>query len=275
MTLTDLIQLWNNAWPAGLTMLALGSCFALVLLIASEKLKVKIDPKVEQIHLALPCIDCGACGFAGCASYAKAVSKDPKLIGKCAPGGSETSERIGEILNLQISDHGPAQRPIIHCNAYTEDKTYLAKYLGIPTCISASALPDVQACKFGCLGFGDCVSACKFDALHVIDGLATVNYKNCTGCTACATACPRNLIEMVPFTHEKMLTVACRSKENGKTTRATCKVGCIACKLCQKQSDIFTIEENLAHLDYSKYEPTEETKTATEKCPTKVIVPRG
>lgn len=87
MTPSDILQLWNSAWPAGVTMLGLGSAFALVLLIASQKLKVIQDPRIEQIHAALPHIDCGACGFPGCGQYAKAVMQDPELIGLCAPGG--------------------------------------------------------------------------------------------------------------------------------------------------------------------------------------------
>ncbi len=275
MILADILQLWHSAWPAGLTTLGLGGCFALVLLIASEKLKVEVDPKVEQIYEALPHIDCGACGFAGCAQYAKAILSDPELIGKCAPGGAETSDQIGKILNLQISDEGPAKKPIVHCRATTDDKTCLAKYQGIQTCISANALANVQACNFGCLSFGDCVAACKFDALHIIDGLATVDYEKCTGCAACSKACPRNLIEMVPFSQENMMTVACSSKENGKTTRTVCKVGCIACKLCVKQTELFKVEDNLARLDYVNYKPTEQTQTALNKCPTGVIVYRG
>jgi len=266
------LELWNSAWPAGAIMLSLGTGFAVVLLIASEKLKVKVDPKIEQIHQALPKIDCGGCGFAGCSSYAKAVAEKPDLIGKCAPGGAETAGKIAEILNLQISDSGAPQRPIVHCLAHTNDKTVYGKYQGIPTCIAANALPNVQACKFGCLGFGDCISACKFDALSIVEDLATVDYEKCTGCGACSKACPRNLIEMVPFAQENMLTVACSSKESGKTTRAMCKVGCIGCGLCAKQTDLFSIEDNLAHLDYKKYQPTEQTETAMNKCPTGVII---
>lgn len=275
MALADIIQLWNSAWPAGLTMLGLGTIFAIVLLIASEKLKVQVDPKIEQIHEALPGIDCGACGFAGCSSYAKAVAQKPDLIGKCAPGGAETSDKIAEILNLQISGGGHPQRPIVHCRAHTNDRTYFAQYSGIQTCTSANALSSTQACKFGCLGYGDCVEACKFDALHIVDGLVVVDYEKCTGCTACSKACPRNIIEMVPFSQENMMTVACSSKENGKTTRQTCKVGCIACGLCAKQSDLFTMTDNLARMDYENFEPSEKTETAYEKCPTKVIVYRG
>ena len=275
MILADIYQLWNSAWPAGLIMLSLGSGFAVVLLIASERLRVKVDPKIEQILAALPKLDCGACGFAGCASYAKAVLENPKLIGKCAPGGPETSQKIAGILSLQISDSGPIQKPIVHCHAHTNDKTYLAIYQGIETCISANALADVQACKFGCLGFGDCVQACKFDALHIIDGLAVVDYNKCTGCGACSKACPRELIEMAPFSYENMMTVACSSKEAGKVTRAMCKVGCIGCGLCAKQADIFKVEDNLARLDYEKYEPSKQAETALNKCPTGVIVYRG
>ena len=275
MILAGVLELWNSAWPAGLTMLGLGGGFALVLLIASEKLKVQVDPKIEQIHKALPNLDCGACGYAGCGQYAKAILSNPELLGKCAPGGPNTSAKIAEILNLQVSESGPAKRPIVHCRAHTEDKTTMAIYQGIQTCIAANALANVQACRFGCLGFGDCTRACKFDALHIVDGLATVDYDKCTGCTACAKACPRNLIEMVPFHYENMMTVACSNKESGKVTRSMCKVGCIGCGLCAKQADVFKVEDNLARLDYDKYQPTEQTETAMNKCPTKVILYRG
>jgi len=253
-------------------MLGLGSGFALVLLIASVKLKVEVDPKVEQIHQALPNLDCGACGFAGCGQYAKAVMENPELLGRCAPGGPGTSARIADILNLQISDSGPNLRPIVRCHAHSSDKTYYAKYQGIQTCISANALANVQACAFGCLGFGDCTGACKFDALHIVDGLAVVDYEKCTGCTACSKACPRGLIEMVPFHYENMMIVACKSKETGKSTRSICKVGCIGCGICAKQTDVFSVEDNLARIDFTRYEPNEQTETAMNKCPTKVII---
>jgi len=190
MILADILQLWNSAWPAGVTMLGLGSGFAVALLIASERLKVTPDPKVEEVYGALPHLDCGGCGFAGCTGYAKALLSDATLLGKCAPGGPQTAGKLAAILNLQVSESGPQKKPIVHCRAHTDDRTMYAMYQGIQSCTAANALANVQACAFGCLGFGDCTRACKFGALRIVDGLATVDYHKCTGCAACSKACP-------------------------------------------------------------------------------------
>ncbi len=275
MMLASVVELIQNSWPAAALALGLATLFAVILLIASIKLRVVVDPKVEAVYEVLPHIDCGACGFAGCASYAKAVAANPELIGKCSPGGADTNAAIGRVLNLQISAGGAPSRPIVHCRARKEDKLFYASYSGIESCTSANAQPDVQACHFGCLGYGDCTRACKFDALYVVEGLSTVDYGKCTGCGACAKACPRNLIEMVPFTQTQMLTVACSSRETGKMTRTFCKVGCIGCGICAKQSDLFKVSDNLARISYAQYAPSEATGTAMDKCPTGVIVFRG
>jgi ferredoxin len=54
-----------------------------------------------------------------------------------------------------------------------------------------------------------------------------------------------------------------------------CKVGCIACGICAKQSDVFSVTDNLAKIDDEKYQPDEKTEAAYNKCPTCVIVYRG
>ena len=272
MILAGILESWNSSWPAGLIMLGVGLIFAIVLLIASEKLKVKQDPRVERIMEIMPSANCGACGFAGCQEYAIAVVADPLLLGKCFPGGQKVLDDIARILNLQASNSGAPNRPVVHCRAHTADKTFNAKYHGIPSCLAANALTNAQACKFGCLGFGDCVGACRFNALHIADGLAAVDYEKCTGCAACSKTCPRNLIKMVPFAYENMMTVACSNKETGKVTRSMCTVGCIACGLCAKQTDTFLVEDNLAHVDPQKYQPGQQTETAMNKCPTGVII---
>ena len=118
MILADIIEILSNSWQAGLLMISLGLIFAIVLLIASIKLKVQTDPKVEAIIEALPGIDCGGCGFAGCSAYAKAVHTNPELIGKCAPGGADVSAKIAQILNLELSGSGPMTRPVVKCHAH-------------------------------------------------------------------------------------------------------------------------------------------------------------
>ncbi|MBP8304210.1 MAG: RnfABCDGE type electron transport complex subunit B [Phycisphaerae bacterium] len=275
MILAEILQLWNSAWPSGVTMLALGGGFALVLLIAHERLKVGADPKIDALFQALPHLDCGGCGFAGCSSYAKALASDPSLIGKCGPGGAGSAAKLAAVLSIQATASQVPARAVVHCNGYAKDKAFYGTYEGIASCTAANALANVQACKFGCLGFGDCVRACKFDALHVVDGLSTVDYSKCTGCTACSKACPRNLIRMVPFSQDRMIVVACNSRENGKTTRSMCKAGCIGCGLCTRQSDLFAVQDNLSSVDYTRYRTDEGTDKAMAKCPSKVIVWRG
>ena len=274
MITANILELWPGPWPAGLTMLGLGAGFAIALLIAREKLKVEVDPRMAEVYQVLPNLNCGGCGFAGCIKYAEALLERSELVGRCAPGGPQVAEKIAQILNLQVSNFDAPKRPVVRCRAHTADKTFYARYEGIRSCTAANALSNAQACKFGCLGFGDCEEACKFDALHIVDDLAVIDYEKCTGCGACSKVCPRNLIQMTPFHQDTMMTVACNSIENGRTTRSMCKVGCIGCGLCAKQSDIFIVKDNLARLDYEKYEVSKQTEyeSAMNKCPTKVII---
>ena len=102
------------------------------------------------------------------------------------------------------------------------------------------------------MGFGNCVKACKYDAIHIVDGVAKVDTEKCKGCMACAAACPRDLIVGVP--EDKHVLIACNSKAKGAVTVRGCTQGCIGCGLCVKicPHDAIRIEDNLAVIDYEK-----------------------
>ncbi|MCK4851711.1 MAG: 4Fe-4S binding protein, partial [Candidatus Omnitrophica bacterium] len=164
-------------------------------------------------------------------------------------------------------------RPIVHCRAQAEDKTCYATYDGILTCTAANSGATVQACKFGCLGFGDCAEACPFDALHMVNGLPVVDPDKCTGCGKCVAACPRDILSLEVKKHERLFYVACSSHDNTLRTRQVCGVGCIACGICVKLSKegFFRIEDNLSTADHARQSDQEAVKAIQLKCPTKVI----
>lgn len=52
----------------------------------------------------------------------------------------------------------------------------------------------VKACKVSCIGCGKCVKECKFDAIHVENNVAYIDYNKCKLCRKCEAVCPRKSI---------------------------------------------------------------------------------
>ena len=260
---------------AAIVLFGLTFVFATLLGIAKEKFKVEEDPRIPKVIDALPAANCGGCGFAGCADFAKAVVEDRAEVSGCPVGGAVCAERIAAILGVEVVKTFP-YRPVIHCAAKTEDKKGRVPYRGVESCVEADVVGVTQACTYGCLGFGDCVKSCHYDALHLIDGKPILDYDKCTGCGACARACPRNLIELIPFKQEQMLVIACANKEPGKNVKQVCKVGCIGCKSCQRMfAELFSVSDNLASLDYESYSGEEDFQPVIKKCPSKAMIYLG
>jgi len=254
-----------------LVMLLLATAFAVLLGWANVRWKVDVPLQLRQLQDAMPGANCGGCGYVGCADYAEAVFKGEAPPDKCPVGGAAVARRVAEIMGVDLQQTLP-YRPVVHCAADYEARLRRAEYTGEPTCTAANLVAGVQGCTYGCLGFGDCQQACAFDAIHIVNGLATVDYEKCTGCGACAKACPRNIISMVPFKAERVLVVACASKDPAKIVRAVCKVGCIGCGICQKFSDLFTVADSLAGIDYDAYDPAADVAKSIEKCPREVLI---
>lgn len=254
------------------TLLGLAVIFSYILGWANNAFKVEIDPKAEAALEVLPGANCGGCGYIGCGEYATAVVTGEASINLCTVGGQSCAAELAGIMGVEVGEIFPL-RAVVHCSAHTKDQLQRNEYRGEQKCFVANIINGIQGCAFGCLGFGDCVTVCNYDAIQVIDSLATVNYEKCIGCGACAKACPRNIITIIPFKNETMLAVTCSNKEKGKDVRKVCKVGCIGCKVCTKISSIFSIIDNLSVINYDDYTQidADELAKAAEKCPVKVL----
>ena len=256
----------------------LGLIFGLVLAAASKAFYVETDPRLEQLNECLPGANCGGCGYAGCGGYAEAVLNGEAPIGKCASGGNECAQAMAAIMGVK-AEEVTRKVALVRCSGEKRyDKSgnlvagakIKAEYEGFQDCVAASKIGGngPLSCKFGCLGFGTCVKACKYDAISIVNGIAKVNEDRCVGCMACAAACPRNLI--VPVEPGRNVVIACASLAKGAVTTRGCTVGCIGCGLCKKicPKDAITIEKNLAVIDYSKCDNCGLCATV---CPKKLI----
>ena len=256
----------------------LGLIFGLVLSAASKVFYVETDPRLEKLNECRPGANCGGCGYAGCGGYAEAVLNGEAPIGKCASGGNECAQAMGEIMGIK-ADAVTRKVALVRCSGektYDKDGNLVkgakvkANYEGFKDCLAASKVggSGPLSCKFGCLGYGSCTKACKYGAIKVEHGVAHVDEDLCVGCMACANVCPRNLIIAVEPGHN--VVIACNSMAKGAVTTRGCTVGCIGCGLCKKicPNDAITVTNNLAVIDYSKCDNCGLCATV---CPKKLI----
>ncbi len=218
--------------------------------VASIVMAVETDETVEALRAELPGANCGACGYSGCDGYAEALAKGEAKAGLCAPGGSECNNRLGEILGVSVEMEEP-KVATVKCNGTCDRVDSKLRYVGVSTCKGANMMyAGNSACNFGCLGFGDCQSACRYGAISIENGKATVDPEKCTACTACVVACPKSIIEMMPRS-KAFARVLCSNKDKGAVSRRLCEVACIGCGKCQKvcSYDAVAVENNLARID--------------------------
>ena len=255
-----------------LVLAVIGLLIGLMLVSADNAFAVEVDPKAVAVRECLPGNNCGGCGYAGCDALAEAIARGEAPVSGCPVGGAAAAEKISAVMGAETVAV-EKRTAFVKCAGTCDAARQHAVYVGIETCEAVAQMPGKgeKACQHGCLGYGECVKACKFDAIHVVNGVARVDRAKCVGCGQCVAVCPQKLIELVP--ESCVWAVRCSSPEKGPVVKHQCSAGCIGCMLCTRlcEHGAIRVENNLARIDYAKC--TGCGKCA-EKCPVKVIQKR-
>ena len=240
-----------------ISLCAIGIASAVILYFVAQKFKVEEDPRIDTVDSILPGANCGGCGKPGCRGFAEATVKATSLDGLfCPVGGAETMTKVAAALGMEVTVQTP-QIAVVRCNGTCDHRQRTSQYDGYKSCaIEHSLYRGETDCTFGCLGCGDCVTACPFDAIHMDEnGLPVVSEEKCVACGACVKACPRNIIELRnKGVKGRRVFVCCVNKDKGNIARKACTAACIGCGKCVKECpfEAITLENNLAYIDFRK-----------------------
>ena len=240
-----------------ISLCAIGIASAVILYFVAQKFKVEEDPRIDTVESILPGANCGGCGKPGCRGFAEATVKATSLDGLfCPVGGVETMTKVAAALGMEVTAQTP-QIAVVRCNGTCDHRQRTSQYDGYKSCaIEHSLYRGETDCTFGCLGCGDCVTACPFDAIHMDEnGLPVVSEEKCVACGACVKACPRNIIELRnKGVKGRRVFVCCVNKDKGNIARKACTAACIGCGKCVKECpfEAITLENNLAYIDFRK-----------------------
>jgi len=251
-----------------ITVTVIGLLSAVILTIAAKYMAVPVDERVTDMRALLPGANCGACGFAGCDEYAEKLVHAGVKTNLCTPGGGTVAAAVAAALGVAAEAVVPMSA-IVKCSGTCDKTDYIMDYQGPQTCEACNFFYQGRgSCSHACLGFGDCVSVCQYDAIYIDNNIAVVDKERCTGCGMCAKACPNHIIGIVPSSSQVF--VGCHSTDKGAFVRKVCRAGCIGCKKCEKTCEFgaITITDNLASIDPDK---CTNCGACVGVCPTKVI----
>jgi electron transport complex protein RnfB len=253
---------------AVLSLGGIGLLSAVALGVAARRFAVEVDPRELALLELLPGVNCGACGFAGCSGYARALAKGEVSPDLCPPGGKDVATKVANILGVTVTMSEP-QVAVVFCQGDAHKAKAKYRYLGVVDCVAAQRLADgPKLCPGGCLGLGSCQRACPFGAIEMTAaGLAVISRERCTGCRKCVASCPRQVIRMTPLADT--VQVLCNSHDSGAAVRKYCSIGCIACQICVKTApEAYRVEDRLALVVSGQ---NDEAVQAVAKCPTHCI----
>lgn len=258
----------ENVWltaAIGLIFFAVfGIVFGTALAWAARRFAVKVDPKIEAVRAALPGANCGACGYAGCDSYAEAVVVEPDVpVNKCSPGKAAVAEKIAEITGKTPAEAGEVIS-VLRCSRNEGNVKRKHHYVGFDSCQAAAiAFGGQWECEFACLGLGDCEAACPFHAIHMENGMPVIDPEECTGCGVCIHKCPKGVLQLLPT--DAPVYVPCSTKDKGKAVTNVCEAGCIHCMACTRKSDAVEMKNGRIEIDYDKLTP-EDAEACVKAC---------
>lgn len=247
-----------------------GLLVGLFLGVASLKFKVEVDEKEIAVLEALPGNNCGGCGYPGCSGLAAAIAKGEAPVNQCPVGGEAVANNIATIMGVEAQD-SVKMVAFVACQGDCDKAKTDYDYYGVKDCSMVSFVPNggAKSCNYGCLGYGNCVKACPFDAIHVENGVAKVDKDKCKACEKCIKACPKNLISLVPY--DAKYAVSCASLDKGPVAMKNCSTACIGCSLCVKTcpNEAISVENFKATIDQEKCTGC---GACAQKCPKKAIV---
>ena len=229
------------------------------------------NPAIDRIRELLPGANCGGCGFPGCDNFAAAIAAGSAGSAVCTAGGPGVAEKISALTGAS-GGNAESMVSVLACRGSLSRAGFKGTYSGVQSCRGAKiSSGGTKLCSFACMGFGDCVSACKFGAIAMgADGLPVISYAKCNGCGMCAKECPQGLLKLIPAGRKGALALCSNKSPVKQGLIKSCSAACTACGLCVKNCPqrCISLETHIPVIDYSK---CDSCGLCAEKCPTGVL----